>query len=193
MIEWLKQIDRSIVVTINSWNSPSLDDFFHTVSSRSIWIPLYMLIIFFLVKAYGWRKMFLFLLLTAAVAAIADLSSVFLFKEAIRRYRPSHNLYLHELLHYYRNPDGTLYLGGQYGFVSSHATNFAVLVTLVGLSMKRDYPNLVYWLTGITILVCYSRMYLGVHYFTDIAGGLIWGSLIGFIAYLAAGRKLLSN
>lgn len=193
MIEWFKQIDQAIVLTINSWNSPALDDFFYTVSSRGIWIPLYIIVVYFLQRAYGWKKTLLFLLLTVAVTAIADFSSVIFFKEAIQRYRPSHNLHLHDLLHFYRNPDGTFYLGGQYGFVSSHATNFAVLVTLVGLSMKRDYPNLIYWLTGVTVLVCYSRMYLGVHYFTDIVGGLIWGALIGFIAYLAAGKKLLQN
>lgn len=193
MIEWLEQIDRSIIATINSWNSPALDDFFYTVSSRIVWVPLYILTIFFLQRSYGWKKTFLFLALTIAVTALADFSSVILFKETVQRYRPSHNLFLHDLLHFYRNPDGSFYLGGQYGFVSSHATNFAVLVTLVGLSMKHDYPNLVYWFTGATVLVCYSRMYLGVHYFSDIAGGLIWGSLIGFVAYLVAGKKLLHN
>ena len=73
------------------------------------------------------------------------------------------------------------YRGGRYGFVSSHAANFMAIATLLTFITRQRLVlfSLVTW----TLLQCYSRMYLGVHYPGDILGGLIVGALAGWLVW----------
>jgi undecaprenyl-diphosphatase len=73
------------------------------------------------------------------------------------------------------------YRGGLYGFISSHAANAFGLATLtVFIFRNRLFTAviLVYaFLTG------YSRIYLGVHFISDIAAGALVGVLLGYAVY----------
>ena len=188
MIDWLEGIDRSIVLTVNSWNTPFLDELCWILSARWPWIPLYLILLYLSWKQFGWKKCGLFLLIVIATIVLADTTSVYLFKENFQRYRPSHHALLTEKLHFYLqgedkegNPE--FYKGGMYGFVSSHATNFFTISVLMGFSLKRWYPKLIWVLLGISVIVCFSRLYLGAHYLSDLIGGALWGSLIAYLSY----------
>ena len=71
-------------------------------------------------------------------------------------------------------------LSGRFGTVSAHA---AVIVTLAVLSASVIRRR---WFTGLmvlsTLLICYSRIYLGKHYPMD----LVWGTAVGIALGLAA-------
>jgi len=71
--------------------------------------------------------------------------------------------------------------GGVYGFVSGDTSNsfgFAILSTL--LFKNRIYSIVVFiWAT----IMAYSRIYLGVHFVSDIIGGMTAGILIGYCVY----------
>lgn len=183
MIDWLESIDRSIVLTVNSWHTPVLDELFWFISARWPWIPLYLILVYLSWKAFGTKKWLVFLLIVAGTIAVVDVTSVYFFKEAFQRYRPSHNLLLTHRLHFYRLSQHDFYKGGMYGFVSSHATNFFAITVLVGLSLKPRYPKLIWILAGISVLVCFSRLYLGVHYLSDLVCGALWGSLLAWMSY----------
>jgi undecaprenyl-diphosphatase len=183
MIEFLETLDRYIVVTINSWHSPFLDELMWWISSRITWIPLYIILIYLAYRRLKFSQFIFFILLAILSVAIADLVSVHLFKNLIQRYRPSHNLLILDQLHYYRMKSGDWYRGGEYGFISSHASNYFAVAGSVFFVLRKDYPKLKWWLLGIGILICYSRVYLGVHYFSDVLAGALVGSLISFILY----------
>ena len=84
------------------------------------------------------------------------------------------------------------YRGGAYGFPSSHAANTAGLTFFV-IQVFRKRAML--WLmVGWMLLVCYSRMYLGVHFLGDILVGIIIGAVIGTLmarVFLATSSKFL--
>ena len=183
MIDTLESIDRAIVLAVNGWNTPWLDEVMWWISARITWIPVYLLLLYLGLKKLQ-RQQFVFFVLSALLAVIlADLISVYFFKEVFLRYRPSHNTLLTNRLHLYEIKPGEFYKGGMYGFISSHAANFFALFILAGLVFRPLYPRMIYWLLAANVFVCLSRLYLGVHYLSDLIAGGVVGATIGYICY----------
>jgi undecaprenyl-diphosphatase len=180
MFEYLESIDRSIVLAVNGWNTPFLDQFFWIVTKTITWIPFYLAVFYLIWKNYGLKTTFVFLGMTLLMVAIVDSSTTFFFKDTVMRYRPSHNLLLEKHLHYYME-DGHTYLGGKYGFFSSHASNNAALALLSWFFLRKFYPRLKWILIGCVALIGLSRIYLTVHYLSDVLCGVIWGILWAFV------------
>ncbi|MBW6481908.1 MAG: phosphatase PAP2 family protein [Vicingaceae bacterium] len=109
---------------------------------------------------------------------LSDQASVQLFKEVFKRLRPCHNPQLAGLVHLV---DGC---GGKYGFVSSHAANTFALALFMGLVLKKHIPFIFTGLLCWAIVVSYSRVYVGVHYVSDIFVGALVGMLIGWFVFL---------
>jgi len=97
------------------------------------------------------------------------------------RLRPSHTAGLSNLLHYVKSPNGEAYMGGDYGYVSNHAANAACFAMYMILLFKSRFLSifLVCWV----LLIGYSRIYLGVHYPSDVMGGMALGIVAGWLAY----------
>lgn len=162
-----------------------MDEIMWLISGKLIWFPLYiglLVLVYFNLKI---KKNFIYFFIVGALAigsadAVANLG----FKKTIKRYRPSHHLVLSEKLHFYTFENGEEYRGGQYGFVSGHATNSFAIAVFFGLFFFRNSKRkLFYFMLLWAAVVSYSRMYLGVHYPSDIIGGAMLGSLIAFIAH----------
>ena len=73
------------------------------------------------------------------------------------------------------------YRGGRYGFPSNHASNGFAVTMFLALLYRRP------WVTACTLMwacgSCYSRMFLGVHFPTDILAGAVLGCLIAVLVY----------
>lgn len=189
MIDWLEGIDRSIVVWVNGNHTPFLDKVMWLISARITWIPLYLLLLFLAYKLLDWKKAGIFLLLAVLAIALTDLCSVHLFKNMFLRYRPSHHTSLTNILHFYEIKPDEFYKGGQYGFVSSHAANFFAIATFSILVLRKRFTWLPYFLLFIAFLVCYSRLYLGVHYLSDVVVGGLVGALISYLVWKFAWKR----
>lgn len=92
--------------------------------------------------------------------------------------------------------DPLIYAGGS-SFPSGHAMNSAAVYGyLIYLILKKNNQKRLLWtfvLAAVIIFVTLSRLYLGVHYLTDVAaglaGGVAWMSLTRYLTPLA--KKLL--
>lgn len=175
MIERLELIDRALFLFINGMHTPFFDAVMWFVSGKYSWIPLYVVLLYILIK-HEKKHWWLAILSTIMLIVLADQSSVHLFKETFQRYRPCHNLEIQHLVHKVNNK-----CGGTYGFVSSHATNVFALTSFLSLIIRNKYMFgiLLFW----AVLVSYSRIYLGVHYPADIIGGSVLGTICGVLVF----------
>lgn len=191
MIEWLEHIDQSLLIFINSLHSPFFDQLFWNLSKSIGLLPIYIISLYYLITDYKIKKALFLLGFITLTVCITDIVSTQVFKEGVKRYRPSHHLIIGPKLHLYEESPGVYYRGGQYGFFSSHAANLAGFICFFYpvFAAKRRYWN--YILLGIGILVCYSRIYLGVHYPSDILAGILFGALVGWSIRVIS-RKFVS-
>ena len=193
MLERLINIDTEILLAINGWHSPWADSLMWIISAKATWIPLYLLLIGLLVWRYRkpamtsvkWLQrvpvcVVMIVVIGLAVGA-ADFIASGILKDLIARPRPTRVPELEGVLHLVNG-----YRSGRYGFVSSHAANTMACALLFSLIWRKKITTvgLMLWVAA----NCYSRMYLGVHYPTDILGGLIVGSLVAVVAFLGLRR-----
>jgi undecaprenyl-diphosphatase len=179
-MNWLESFDRQIVLFVNGWHSPFLDEVMWFLSGRLSLLPLYLLLLVILKFQNTWKNTAIILVGLIVAIFLADQISVHLFKNGFERYRPSHNEELKHLLHFYEVKPGEFYQGGKYGFVSSHAANFFALISFIFPFYKEKKNWILAGLIIVGILVAISRIYLGVHYFSDVFFGALLGILIGF-------------
>jgi undecaprenyl-diphosphatase len=170
----LERFDQQLFLFINSSNSPFFDQVMHAISGKLIWVPLYLAILIFLGIKYK-RKFLIILIFVILAATLADQSSVIV-KNIFHRIRPCHEPSIMGIVHLVNGE-----CGGVYGFVSSHATNCFDVALLSLLFIKRRWftISIIIW-AGV---ICYSRVYLGVHYPGDVICGSFLGSFIGWGIY----------
>ena len=153
------------------------------ISRSTTWIPLYVLLAGLIVWKYrNWRTVLLILLGFAVAVGLSDFVCSGVLKPLVCRLRPTHEPAL-DPVHLVRG-----YTGGLYSFCSSHAANTMCVATLFSLLWRSKIATagLMTWVA----LVAYSRMYLGVHYPTDIIAGLFLGALFAVAAFVAIRRWL---
>ena len=207
-MDYLIHIDQQWLLAINGWHAEWADVLMWYVSKSTTWLPLYALLVGFVVYKFGiqWYlstqdipnspntpnyrytallRVFIVLAGFAVAVGLSDFVSSGIIKPWVCRLRPTHEPALAGMLHLVNG-----YTGGMYGFVSSHAANTMACALLFSLLYRNKYATvaLMLWVA----LNCYSRMYLGVHYPGDIIGGLLVGTLIAGMTYAVA-RHLLKR
>jgi len=143
------------------------------VTNKYFWIPFYLILLIVVVKKFG-RSTFL-ILFTIFLLILSSDQTARLVKKAFVRYRPCHNLIIQNQIHLI---DGC---GGQYGFISSHAINVFSLAMFMSLLFKNRLKYFSIFIFSWATIVSYSRIYAGVHYPLDIAGGALLGMFLGYI------------
>lgn len=191
LLELLRKMDSALLLCINGAHTPFLDNLMWMLTRTGTWIVFYVMAAVTLFCCYG-RMAWKALLTIALVIAMADTVSSGIIKPAVQRLRPTHDPAVCHQLHCHEFDDGSLYRGGKYGFVSSHAANSAATAMMLYFFLGPCYPKhrrrLMAGLASYVLLFSYTRVYLGVHWPTDILGG--W-AVAGVIC--AAARHFLKS
>ena len=187
-METLLRLDTELFLFFNGLHAPWADRFVYVISQVWCWIPLYLLLIFLIFKFYrkkGWKVLLFFLL-----AIILSDQTCNLVKNSVCRLRPSHTEAIAEDIHLVQKLDGRLYYGGKYGFPSAHAANSMSLAFLVIFFLSKGKRWVIALALAWSLLMAYTRLYLGVHYPLDILCGFLLGSCFAFLMSILYRRWL---
>ncbi len=172
-MEALSTIDSDLFLFLNGLHADWMDGVMVLITQMWVWLPLYLLLLYWTVKQYGKRCWWIFLAV-ALVVLCSDQLSAHVCKPLFQRLRPCYNADLQGLIHL---PKGMA--GGQYGFVSSHAANTFAIAAFLTAALRKNYKWMGIALYLWAFISSYSRIYIGYHYPGDILCGAVLGILVG--------------
>lgn len=165
--------EADLLLWINGHHSPFLDAFMYMISNTGAWLPLVGVLLYYIFAKKPWQEGVLLVLAIGLCVALGDQLSSSFAKPYFARFRPTHAPEFRDMLHVVYN-----YVGYPYGFFSGHSCNFFGAATVLALAVRRTWHTVL--LYGLVLLVVYSRMYLGVHFFSDVLVGMLVGVSLGF-------------
>lgn len=184
-MEEIIHYDKKLLLMLNGSDSVFLDWVVMTLTNAKTWIPLYLSLFYVVVKTNRNVRDVLMILAAAGLCVLlAGTIDDEIVKPLVARWRPGHDPEIGHLVDTVDN-----YRGGNYGFFSAHASNTFSIAIFFSLLMRQRLLTigLVVW----SLVNCWTRMYLGVHYPGDITVGLIWGALVGCFVYWLYQRLII--
>ena len=170
MLDALVSIDKELFYFFNqgvqNWLFDEVLPFLTDINRKPVGIVILAILWLLLLTKGGRPGRFAALLLLPTIALSDQLNSSFL-KFIIDRPRPCHELANVHLL---------VGCGSGYSFPSSHAVNNFAAAAILSYFLPR-------WVWGFFCYACviaFSRVYVGVHYPSDVLTGSIVGLMIGF-------------
>ncbi len=191
MLERLLPYERSSFFFLNGSDSSLMDNFMWMYSHKLTWLPLYLCLFILFIYKYrnNWKEYVLIFVSIFFVILICDQVASGILKPMFHRFRPTHHPDFQDQVHYLFG-----YKGGLYGFASSHASNAFGLAAFTALLFRNKLFSITIFIFA--ILMGYSRIYLGVHFISDVVAGALIGIITGILIYrlyIYFRKKLIIN
>lgn len=174
-MDWatLIEFDKQLLLWFNGSDSLFLDGMAKTLTTASTWIPMYLALFLMVLKNNDNIRQVLLILAAVGLCVFfaGSLNDLFV-KTEVARWRPARDTEIAMLVDVVND-----YRGGNYGFFSSHAANTFSIAIFFSLLVRSHV--LTFFLILWSLVNCWTRMYLGVHYPIDIMCGLVWGGAVG--------------
>jgi undecaprenyl-diphosphatase len=174
-MDWatLIEFDKQLLLWFNGSDSLFLDGMAKTLTTASTWIPMYLALFLMVLKNNDNIRQVLLILAAVGLCVFfaGSLNDLFV-KPEVARWRPARDTEIAMLVDVVND-----YRGGNYGFFSSHAANTFSIAIFFSLLVRSHV--LTFFLILWSLVNCWTRMYLGVHYPIDIMCGLVWGGTVG--------------
>jgi len=175
---FLYSIDKAVFLFFNkSLANPVFDFVMPIITNADLWkIPI--AVFLFALIIFGGKKGRITVIFLIFAVALSDQISSFVIKPFFHRIRPCFVIKSARLL--INQPHSP-------SFPSSHAANMAS-TALILFAQYRKKSTVYLVLAG---LVIFSRIYVGVHYPSDVLGGIVVGLVCGLT--VVEGAKLVST
>ncbi|MFD2033764.1 phosphatase PAP2 family protein [Belliella marina] len=175
MIESLRAWDENLFIYLNGFHIDFLDPIVFQLTQTWPWIPLYLFLIYLIVKKFGKESWWVMISIGLTILFADQFTSGFM-KPFFERLRPCHDPMWEGIIHNFGK------CGGSYGFASSHSSNSFGIATIMTLTLSDRYKA-VKWLFLWAALFSYTRIYLGVHYPADVLVGAFVGVISAYISF----------
>lgn len=174
----IQDMDMQVLSLFNGSDNIMLDQMVQILTSGLTWLPLYVML-FFVVMRNNETMGQIALVVGSAIFCVlfADGLVDGIIKQLAERWRPSND----PTFKYMVQVVDDIRLKG-YSFCSAHAANTMSLAVFFSLLIRSKMLTitLVIW----SLINCWTRLYLGVHYPSDILCGMIIGIIVGILVYL---------
>ncbi len=176
MVEQILPYERGLFLWLNEFHNAFWDSFMWMYSGKATWILLVLVGVGIFFYKTKWQQAIWIVICLVLLGVLCDQLSASVIKPIFERLRPTYHPDFKAYVHIVNS-----YRGGRFGFISAHAANGFGIATFMSLMFKyRRFTIVIFsWAT----VTAYSRIYLGVHFISDVVGGMFLGILMGTLIY----------
>lgn len=179
-----ENIDFALLELLNGSGSSFLDGMMLVLTSGITWIPLYVALLYLVINNSETMAQIM-LCAGAALLCVVLAGGVcdYIVKPLVGRLRPINDPMIRDVVW-----SVSALSTKSFSFFSSHAANTMSLTVFFSLLVRnsRLTAAMLLW----TLTNCYSRIYLGMHFPSDVLAGMVWGAAVGTLVYSLHSRLL---
>jgi undecaprenyl-diphosphatase len=184
MLEKIIALDKKLLVFLNGLGSSTYDNLWLIITKQAYWTPFFLFLAYLLYKKIGIKKLGIVILFIAFILLCCN-TSVEFFKATFQRLRPCNDPEIKDIIRIVHQSD-------TYSFFSGHASNSMATMMFLFLILKKYYKY-IFLIFLYPLIFAYSRIYLGVHFPTDILTGYVFGAIFGFVFYKIYQKFFIKN
>ena len=175
MLEELLRLDSNLLVYLNGLGSSWRDPIWLAITRQEHWTPLFLFLLYVMYKKLGLQQTLLAIGVIALLVLFTDQTTNFV-KGHYGRLRPTNNILINMGMR-------QVQMRYSFSFWSGHAANSMAVAMFIYLIARKQIKYIGFFFLW-SIIFAYSRIYLGLHYPSDILSGFFFGIIMGFLAYL---------
>lgn len=173
-MEELISLDKELFLFLNGLGSESFDEFWKIITKQLNWAPFILAVFYLIQRKIGWKNLGIVILFLAVLITFTD-QITNLFKYSFERLRPCNDTDVNGIARIVIHRDS-------FSFFSGHASNSMATTTFIFLLLRKHY-KFTFLLFLFPLIFAFSRIYLGLHFPSDILVGYLFGATFGFGFY----------
>jgi undecaprenyl-diphosphatase len=174
MLEKIISLDKRLLVFLNGLGSETFDPLWLFLTKQINWIPFFLVLLYLVHKKLGVQQTLVIIVFVAVLLTLNNTITE-LFKAHFQRLRPCNDPEIKDII---RN----IKPSNSFSFFSGHSSNTMAVFVFLFAIFKRHYKHFG-WFVFWPLIFSYSRIYLGLHFPTDILCGYTCGLIMGFLTY----------
>jgi len=184
MLDKIIQLDKELLIFLNGLGSPTFDGLWLIITKQLYWAPVFLFVFYLMQKKLGWKTFGYYILFTALLILVCD-QTCNGFKWYFERLRPCNDETVNHIIRVVKTSPS-------FSFFSGHAAN-SMATTVLTYNILKKYYKHTYLLFLFPLIFAYSRIYLGLHFPSDILTGYTFGAVFGFICYKLYKKHILKD